>query len=170
VTTQGSGAVWAIETIDDPIFFCCMGDRSLTLDSTDHPHVVYGGDHLYYAWRDDFIWQYQVVDPSPNVGSYASIELDSGDHPHISYHDSANEDLKYAHETGSDWWAIESIVYRGGLVGSDTSLALDSDNHPHISYSDSTYYDLKYARWTGSAWVNEIVDSDGNVGWHTSLA
>jgi hypothetical protein len=168
VVVQGSGAVWAIETVDDPKTFSQMTDRSLVLDSADHPHITYGEDHLYYAWHDGTVWHHQTVDPSPSVGTYASIRVDSNDWPHICYYDATNGDLKYAHWTGSMWDV--QVVDSGGDVGSHTSLALDIDDYPHISYHDNLNGDLKYAHWTGSTWVSETVDSSGDVGQYTSLA
>jgi len=35
---------------------------SFALDSSDRPHIAYGGDHLYYAYFDGTQWQYEVVD------------------------------------------------------------------------------------------------------------
>ena len=118
------------------------------------------------------VWNIETVDSDGDVGVFGSIALDSGDSPHISYFDLTNVDLKYARWTGATW-SIETVD-SNGYVGWYTSLALDSGDHPHISYHDyanaTTKNDLKYARWTGSEWSIETVDSNGDVGWYTSLA
>jgi hypothetical protein len=49
-------------------------------------------------------------------------------------------------------------------------LVLDDNGRPHISYFDGANTALKYAYWDGLSWQTEIVDNDGSVGWHTSLA
>ncbi|MDH7486327.1 MAG: carboxypeptidase regulatory-like domain-containing protein, partial [Anaerolineae bacterium] len=80
-----------------------MTNRSLRLDTSGHPHIAYGGDHLYYAWHDGAAWHLETVDPSPGVGRYASLGLDGAGFPHISYHDGVHGSLKYARWTGSTW-------------------------------------------------------------------
>jgi len=40
---------WRIECVDCPKQFSDMTDRSLRLDDGGHPHIAYGGKHLYYA-------------------------------------------------------------------------------------------------------------------------
>ena len=62
-----------------------MSSRSIAVDSNNHPHFAYGGDHLYYAYYDGSSWHYETVDSSPGVGRYASIALDESDNAHISY-------------------------------------------------------------------------------------
>ena len=89
--TPAAADGWVIECVDCPKQF---GGGSLQLDAEGHPHIAYGGDHLYYAWHDGGSWHYETVDESPGVGSYASLALDGGGYPHISYNDDTNEDLK----------------------------------------------------------------------------
>lgn len=71
--------------MDTPKEFRLNGERNLRLDSNDHPHAAYGGDHLYYAWHDGVSWHKEVVDATPGTGDYVSLALDSRDRPHISY-------------------------------------------------------------------------------------
>ncbi|MEK6560031.1 MAG: hypothetical protein AABZ43_07790 [Planctomycetota bacterium] len=63
-----------------------MSSRAIAVDSNNHPHFTYGGDHLYYAYYDGSSWHYETVDSSPGVGRYASIALDESDNAHISYY------------------------------------------------------------------------------------
>ena len=79
---------WASQAVDAPRLFNYMGDRSLRLDSNDHAHIAFGGDHLYYAYYDGSNWNFETVDPADGVGLFASLALDTLDHPHISYYDS----------------------------------------------------------------------------------
>jgi len=144
---------------------------SLTLDSSDYPHISYRdepGYMLHYARWNGSNWHVETVDADGSVGDYSSIALDSLGYPHISYYDYQNKDLKYAYWNGSVW-RIETVDSEG-KVGQNTSLELDSSDYPHISYYDSTNCDLKYARWVGDSWAIEAVDLEGDVGSNASLA
>ena len=144
-------AQWVTETVDNPKYFSDFGPRSIAIDSNNHPHIAYGGDHLYYAYYDGSAWHYETIDSSPGVGMYTSLALDSAHNVHISYYDATNDDLKYVTGTSGSWSTPETIDSSGGEY---TSLALDSANNVHISYFDYTNHDLKYATSLDS-------DSDG---------
>lgn len=74
-------------------------------------------------------------------------------------------------------WDIQDVD-AGSEPGSNAlhiSLDVDSRSYPHISYFDqkkniSIGYCLNYAHWNGGNWDIEIVDSNGDVGSHCSLA
>lgn len=158
---------WHVECVDCPRYFADMTDRTLALDTDGQPHVVYGGNHLYYAWRDGTRWYTETVDSAESVGRYASLALDSDDHPHIGYYDAVNKNLKYATWDGSSW-TVQTVDDRRD-VGLGVSLALDSAGHPHLVYYDRTNQDFhytrwKYVHWDGSTWIIEPVD--GTASWH----
>ena len=144
--TPAAADGWVIECVDCPKdfpkYFTNMTDRSLRLDAAGHPHIAYGGDHLYHAWHDAGSWYCEIVDDSPRVGSYASLALDGDGYPHISYYDWGNDDLKYAYQDASGWH-IETVDSQG-FVGEYTSLALDGAGYPHISYYDDTNDDTNH--------------------------
>jgi hypothetical protein len=94
---------WTIERPDSPKDLGTQSNRNLALDSAGHPHLVYGGDRLYYAWHDGTSWHREIVDPTLGVGVYASLALDDLDHPHVSYYDDVLNDMKYAHFDGMAW-------------------------------------------------------------------
>jgi hypothetical protein len=158
---------WATERVDAEKTFGGIADRSLVLDNTNHPHIAYGADHLYYAWYDGSTWHKETVDPAWGVGWYASIALDSSGNFHISYHDDINCDLKYAYYDGSRWH-IETVDSNGD-VGQYTSIALDGSDRPHISYYDGTNSwlkgSLKYAYYDGGIWHIETVDNEAASAW-----
>lgn len=161
-------AGWDLACVDCPRYFQNMTDRSLRLDANEHPHVAYGDDHLYYAWRDDTTWHTEVVDNSPGVGSYAALALDGTGYAHISYFDAVNINLKYAWQDGSGWH-IQTLDPTA-KAGTFSSLALDSHGHAHISYYDIANTNLKYAWQDDTRWRFEIVDEIGAVGQYSSLA
>ena len=46
-TDSAASRGWLVECVDCPKYFSNMTDRSLRLDAAGHPHIAYGGDHLY---------------------------------------------------------------------------------------------------------------------------
>jgi hypothetical protein len=101
-STQGT-LLFKTERIDTPKKFHWMSDRSLRLDSNKRPHIVYGGDNLYYLHFNGTTWLYETIDSSPGTGKHATLALDSSGRPHASYYDMRLGALKYARKTGSVW-------------------------------------------------------------------
>ncbi len=91
-----SANTWNLYTVDRPKKFNDFYPRAIAVDTQDNPHIVYGGDRLYYAYYDGNKWRYNIVDASPGHKYYPSIALDTSGNVHISYLDHANDDLKYA--------------------------------------------------------------------------
>ena len=162
---------WEITCVDCPKRFGTLTDRGLRLDAQGHPHIAYGGDHLYYATHDGSAWHYETVDSSSLVGSSASLALDSAGHPYISYYDGLNRDLKVAFRDGSGWHT-ETVDTggAGGSVGMTTALDLDADGHLHIAYSDSTHQTLKYAHRGTAGWQLEQIGATNRQSTAISLA
>lgn len=94
---------WQYDRPHDPPLFTDLTSRYLRFDSNNNPHVAFGGDHLYYAYRDGSGWHTEIVDNSLSVGRYASLALDSSNRPHISYYDALNGNLKYAFKNQGQW-------------------------------------------------------------------
>ena len=102
------------ECVDCPKWFDDMTIESLQLDDGDHPHVVYGGKGLYYAWHDGSQWHYETVEYDEDIQfTDASLVLDGSGHPHISYcPGDPSGSLKYAWHDGSNWH-IETVENAG---------------------------------------------------------
>lgn len=166
---------WINTAVDTPDAFGYMGNKSLRIDSTDRPRVVYGGQGLYYATWTGSVWDLKTVDASAGVGYYASLALDSSNIAYIAYYDAVNADLKYAKGSGSSWTVSvidgEDIINgEEEEVGGFASIDLDSSKNPHIVYFDDTHDDLLYIRWTGSQWSTpEKIDDTGVVGLYISM-
>ena len=64
---------WNIQSVDAPSLFSYLGNPCLSIDGTNHPHLAYGGDHLYYASHDGTQWNVEMVDPSEGVGLYPTF-------------------------------------------------------------------------------------------------
>ncbi len=151
---------------------------SIALNSTGAPRMSYydktNGD-LIYARRpkpSPTEWMVFGLDSDGDVGQYVSLVIDSSNNVHIAYYDATHGDLKYVGfpDTQSDPSPFPVTVDSAGDVGLYASIGIDSFGHPHIIYYDATNGDLKHATKTGDSWITEIVDSEGDVGRHASLA
>ena len=151
VTRNWPPPTWHSTCIDCKPIVEAITQGSLALDSAGQPHVAYGGDTLYHAWRDGSGWHSEVVGEGSQVGEYAAIALDRNGYPHISYNDDSTDDLMYAYWDGTTW-ITETVDTDGGW---DTYIALDSNGYPHIAYRVPIWiseYIIRYAWWDGTAW------------------
>jgi hypothetical protein len=118
--------LWKYQSVDDPMLFNYMGDRSLRLDSDNNPHIAFGGDHLYYASYDGSNWTFETVDPAVGVGFFTSLALDSQDRPHITYYDTVHGALKYAFFDSVGWNITTLDAY--ALSANENSANLDASS------------------------------------------
>lgn len=156
-----TGATWRIQSPDAPKWFSDIGPRSLALDAAGRGHVIYGGDHLYYAWFDGVSWEHQVVDPGSGVGQYAALALDATGQSHIAYYDAEKQQVKYTTRSGGAW--PTEIVDAAARLSGPLALALDSQGTPHIGYHSESG-GVRYARRDATGWVGEAVAADGSGG------
>ncbi len=146
-------ADWRTGCVDCPRYFNNIYPRSIALDSSGNPHIIYGSwDGVYYAYYDGVSWYIKTVDKSG--GGSLSIAIDSSDKAHISY--SYHDTLKYA-TNASGSWVIQTVDSSGAAR---SSIAIDSSGKAHISYSISGQGVVHMTNASGS-WVTEIVDSGG---------
>ena len=117
-----------------------------------------------------------IIDSDGNLGWYASIAIGDNGNPVISYFDFTNEALKVAACANAGCMGTPKIttVDSDGNVGRYTSIAIGDNGYPVISYIDWINTTLKVAACTttdcsGTPTVT-TVDSDGNVGYYTSIA
>ena len=148
-------------------------------DETNHnPKLAYWNPSLgppFNTWRKYTVEHIADVD----LGRFTSLALTSAFEPRLVYYEATNKYLKYASGVwdGSQWVFTPQIVQKvtDYDIGQFASLALDSLDRPQISYY--SYYtkgsldgDLRYARKIGPLWDIYTVDSDGDVGYFTSIA
>ena len=172
---QWTGSEWLMETVDKSK--PSNGNwNSIALDTSGNAHVSYrlgydnsGGGLKYTHWTGSR-WETTLLDASRGAATLGtSIALDQDGNPLIAYHDHQAGTLRYARWTGTAWELSTVDGNASTHVGEYCSLALDSSGNPHISYFDSANGDLKRAYWTGAGWATKVVDSQGMVGWDTSI-
>jgi hypothetical protein len=156
---QGVG--WEISCVNCPKNMLPSSDRALRLDAAGHPHIAYGGDHLYYAWHNGTTWHVETADPAAGVGAYASLVLDSEGNPYISYylqyHYQVNYGtLKYAHRNSAGVWTIQTVA--AGTQNSSvdySAIGLDGSGRPCIAYGQNflmSHGELRYTCQDGDTW------------------
>ncbi|MBN2055408.1 hypothetical protein JW905_10830, partial [bacterium] len=145
-------AAWHVELMQDARGFWDMGPGFMALDTQGRPHLAYGYDHCYYAWRDSATWRYELIDGSPGVGYEASIAVRGTDDVHAAYGDIVENQVRYAHRGNGGTWSIVQIAGGQG-VGHCISLALNDAGLPGIAYFDRYNGTLKLAEQSaGGSW------------------
>ena len=149
---------WGDECVDCPKSFDGSASlRALQLDTAGQPHVVYGGDHLYYAWRGANGWNYETVDGERGVGSRATLALDRENTPHILYCDTNGTQVRYARRTASGW---SVAVVPATTDACDAALAVDAGGRPHIAIGVPGWPSagsVRYGVLEGGSWRFEQV-------------
>jgi len=152
---------WEIECVDCPRYISHLSQRNIAVDSYGTCHMVYGGDHLYYARDDGSGWRIETVDDTPGVGMYASIALGRSGSPHIAYGDDPRGALKYAYYD-RDGWVIETVDVqnRGGRW---VAIYLDDSGNAHFIHHDTAGCQCDYCGTvfyvfkTSSGWETECI-------------
>ena len=117
-----------------------------------------------------------TIDSTDNVGLDTSIAIRDNGNPIISYYDATNTALKVAACANAGCTGTPTIttIDSVDVVGYYTSIAIGDNGYPVISYSDFTNGDLKVAACTTTGCTGTptitTIDSDGNVGYYTSIA
>jgi hypothetical protein len=162
------------------------GSCSLTLDSTQHPHLSYTeftGGHLKYGHWDGTNWRSEVVPINAmNISYYNSIALTPDDRPNISFYE-----YEGARDSGyrirlrtvlwdGQVWGLRTVDSQSGS-GKFNAMAADRQGHLHLVYANvsASTGSIRYAFWDGRSWKTEILegekDGDGHaVGWSCSIA
>ena len=160
---------WLIDTVDSGKSFSLASPRAFALDSQGHPHIVYGGDHLYHAWHDSSAWQEEIIDNAPGRGENAQICIDATDHIHIVYSDCVAEirgeiPLYWYATNRSGSWEYQGLSFVGGglTFWIDLKMAVEPSGVAHIAFMSE--YDLLHASNASGTWtVIDFIDHDTDL-------
>lgn len=155
---------WITDCIDCPIHIGELATRSAQLDSSGRPHVVYGGNRLFYSYLNkDDEWKSSTI--LEQNSRFPTLAIDSADHPHIVFR-TGDVGVWHAYHDG-DSWHFEPIPTPIPISNTEdansVSLELDSLNQPHISYigsdqdGDYSRYKLIYAYRDGAGWHTTLI-------------
>lgn len=154
------GAGWVLERVDRERAFEVDSVNGLAIDADGVPHVVYGGEDLYYARGDGWGWRREVIDDGPGTALYPAIRADDGGHLDVVYYDGECELVRYARRDHAGW-QIE-VVDDGDVYEMHPSLALDGQGNPHILYALPGHgqWNLAYASKQDGMWKRQDFGCD----------
>lgn len=141
------GSSWTTEQVDN-----IAGPpeaTSLSLDSTNRPHIAIQGDNENYLYWTGSAWTFAGIDNFGTYGAGISLIIDSNDKPYVSYSNCRFDSttVKFASWNGSSWAPQVIADYTAGADDNagfkTTSIALDSTEKPVIAYVD--HYKLAIA-------------------------
>jgi len=167
--------IWQGEVAAPGVDLAEQGVPGMALDPEGRPHLVYGRNRLFHAWRDGASWQVETVDPAGAlVGPVIAID-DAGNITIVAYTEASRqrqELVAYSRAPGGAWQTapipVPSITEYPVLA-----LALDGDGRPHVATTGSTA-DLSplliYAHAAPAGWVSETIELERNAVSYISLA
>ena len=176
-------STWEIYDVEDLPSNMSISNRNIYIDSSNNPHIIYGGDKLRSAYYDGSKWKYEILDTYLSISP--STTMDSSGNAHISYlyyYKENNEwkvALKYTTNESGKWETTTIESYRTSYYDYDTaydetrgftSITHDSKNRIHISYYDNEDGDVKYATNASGTWEINTVDNIGRYSGYISIA
>lgn len=170
---------WQItEVVDGDI----SSETALALDLQGKPHIIYDesiSSGIHHAYQDNLgDWQEEFVDfaleanfPTMAIASegliYMAYEYYQGD-PYNRYVALLN--IGVPNEDEYDWYIQEITSDYSFESGRGLGIALDSFDRPHVVRYYADGKDLWYFKNVDGEWEKEIIDSNGDVGKHCSIA
>ncbi len=133
--------VWQSEVAVPGVALTEQGVPGMALDPDGRPHLVYGRNRLFHAWRDGASWQVETVDPNGGALTGPVIAIDdAGKITIVAYTEASRqrqELVAYSRAPGGAWQTapipVPSISEYPVLA-----LALDGDGRPHVATTGRT--------------------------------
>jgi hypothetical protein len=152
----------------------------MALDADGHPHIVYGGDHLYHAYYDGSTWHEEMIDSAAGVGEYADIVIDPNGDIHVIYYD-------YVKGNQAGPWDVVNVyryatnaggVWKNQALAPDHPLSdmswfemfVDASGTVHFIYSTGDWWtgqDVAHVSGTYGNWTASQIVA-GGTGYFTS--
>jgi len=169
--------VWQSEVVAPGVALTDQGVPGMALDPDGRPHVVYGHNRLFHAWRDTLSWHIETIDAGAGAESGPVIAIDdAGVMTVVACREGvslANCLTVYRRAPGGSWQTASLPVLNPFTSHPHLSLTLDSARRPHLvaaapNFSGATSF--VYAHAAPSGWVSETVTTDHDAGGQPALA
>jgi hypothetical protein len=163
---------WVAETIDTSWKENGM-HPSIVIGKTGIINVFYnhdGHNALRRAIRSDNGWTVDDVPTHGNISHQVSAGVDAQGGVHVAYHRHYMGRLYYANNSNGLWTSPDDGVIHGwGTAGEYNDLAIGPLGGVHVCYFVDETDELWYLNGPGG-WSATMLDSDGKVGKHCSIA
>ncbi len=169
--------VWQSEVVAPGVALTDQGVPGMALDPDGRPHVVYGHNRLFHAWRDTLSWHIETIDAGVGAESGPVIAIDdAGVMTVVACREGvslANCLTVYRRAPGGSWQTASLPVLNPFTSHPHLSLTLDSARRPQLiaaapNFSGATSF--VYAHAAPSGWVSETVTTDHDAGGQPALA
>jgi len=151
LSTNLSAQNWQIQPLDSSGIGYMINDASITLDTQDHPHIIYTWIRrlgvnideywIKYARWNSQAWEFQAVDTIVANGGpvffSTKLCLDNQNYPHSAY-----LIRNYNPQTGRNWVKIRYTYWNGTSWQKSTIDSLNVDNYYVGAFIDQRNLDL----------------------------
>ncbi len=169
--------VWQSEVAAPGVDLTEQGVPGMALDPDGRPHLVYGHNRLFHAWRDGASWQVETVDPDAIARTGPVIAIDDAGNITIVVRTEASHQrqqlVAYSRAPGGEWQTAPIPVPSINVYPLHLTLALDGDGRPHVVTTGRTA-DLMplliYAHTSPAGWVSETIELEKKADFYVSLA
>ncbi len=169
--------VWRSEVVAPGVELADQGVPGMALDPDGRPHLVYGRNRLFHAWRDGESWQVETVDPDAIARTGPVIAIDDAGNITIVVRTEASHQrqqlVAYSRAPGGEWQTAPISVPSINVYPLLLTLALDGDGRPHVVTTGRTA-DLMplliYAHTSPAGWVSETIELEEKADFYVSLA
>ena len=161
-TTQLTPGMSVQRLTDSPVYTLYAGGMlSLAFDTSDRPHLIIGGDHVYHYYHDGTRWRSERI-PVPDGSNPMKLFIDSRNVMHCLFR-GASPSLISSATKESGRWAVETIAADEAVVDAGGTLHT-------ISYDQGTNA-FTYRKRSGGSWVSASFSAaTGTVGVSAGLA
>jgi hypothetical protein len=138
------------------------------------PHVAFhdGSDgSLRLAYPSGASWNVELLAAGDDgaMGAWLAAAAADDGTVHVAFRSEEDDNVGHIEGRPGNWQASQPLP-RGEDRGRGLSLALDLAGNPWIAYRNETTAALEVVHRSSGTWILETVDSQGNTGFHPSIA